>query len=105
MGDDGLFHLGDATFSTQDKNWSYDWLEAATTNQKTVFPIMKGKDLKIKASDPDKLRAIYRDFDINADDFINGSFTIPANQIGSLKIFGSAADDISIVKEVINLFD
>jgi hypothetical protein len=66
---------------------------------------MKGKDIKIKASDPDKLSAIYRAFEIDADDFVNGGFTIPANQVGSLKIFGSAADDISTVKEIVNLFD
>ena len=101
---DGLFHLGDAKFSTKNKNWSTEWLDAATPNQKTVFPSMKGKDVKIKASDPDKLRAIYRAFDLDAEDFVSGSFTIPANQIGSLKIFGSGADDISTV-EIINLFD
>lgn len=30
----------------------------------------------------------------------NGTFTIPVSDVGSLKIFGSAADDISVVKEV-----
>ena len=103
-GEDGLFHLGDAKFSTMDKNWSSDWLDAATQNQKTVFPSMKGKDIKIKASDPDKLDAIYEAFGIKPSSFNNGSFSIPSNQIGSLKVFGSAADDISTVKNVVKIF-
>ncbi|MDH5381555.1 MAG: hypothetical protein OEW75_11915, partial [Cyclobacteriaceae bacterium] len=103
-GDDGLFHFGDAKFSTNDKNWLSEWLDAATPNQKTVFPGMKGKDVKIKASDPDKLNDIFEAFGIKSSQFNNGAFTIPANQVGSLKIFGSAADDITTVKKVVQIF-
>lgn len=33
----------------------------------------------------------------------NGTFTIPVSDVGSLKIFGSAADNIAVVKEVVEL--
>ena len=101
---DGLYHFGDAKFSTKDKNWEYDWLDASTNNQKSVFPNMEGKDIVIKASDPDKLIAIKKAFGIDPSEFVNGAYTITANQIGSLKIFGSAADDISTVKYIKEVF-
>ena len=100
----GKFHLGEAKFSTKDKDWVIDWLGSATNNQKTVFPNLNGNDVVIKASDPDKLDAIYESFGIDPSSFLNGSYTIPANQIGSLKIFGSVADDFSNVKSVIQVF-
>lgn len=65
---------------------------------------MQGKEISIRASDPDKLDAIYEAFGLEASDFVNGAYTIPADQVGSLKIFGSAADDASQVKDIVTLF-
>lgn len=101
---DGKFHLGDAKFSTKDKNWAAEWQSASTEHQKIVFPSMKGKDIYIKASDPVKLEAIRLAFDIDPTEFINGAYRISADKIGSLKIFGSAADDANVVKDIINVF-
>ena len=98
----GQFHLGDAKFSTKDKNWSSEWSGSSTPNQSTVFPDIQSQShsIVIKATDPDKIDAIESAFNITMN---NGTFTIPVADVGSLKIFGSAADDISVVKEVVEL--
>jgi len=101
---DDKFHLGDAKFSTKDKNWATEWQAASTEHQKIVFPNMKGKDIYIKASDPDKLLRIRNAFGIESTDFVDGAFRISAEKVGSLKIFGSAADDANTVKNVISVF-
>jgi hypothetical protein len=98
----GKFHLGDAKFSIKDKNWSSEWSGSSTPNQSTVFPDIQSQshNIVIKATDPFKISLIEQWLGIILN---NGTFTIPVSDVGSLKIFGSAADDISVVKEVVQL--
>jgi len=97
----GIYHFGDAKFSTKEKNWKDEWLSASTTNQTIVYPelILRNMDLKIKVTDPKKRQAIEEAFDITlvkeGNSFVA---TIKANDIGTFKIIGSEADDFTKVK-------
>ncbi|MFZ1788720.1 MAG: ORF6N domain-containing protein [Saprospiraceae bacterium] len=54
----GKFHLGDAKFTTKDKNWNSDWLDPSSVNQNSVFPLFQSggvNSIVVKATDSDKL--------------------------------------------------
>lgn len=54
----GKYSLGEAKFSTKNKNWGTDWLNASTDNQKTVFQAIQNGNVNsivVKATDAQKL--------------------------------------------------
>ncbi len=65
---------------------------------------MGNSNIIIKASDSQKLTDIQNAFNIHANDSINEAYTIPSNQVNSLQIFGSAADDVNVVKDIVTVF-
>lgn len=103
----GKYDLGDAKFSTKDKDWANDWLNSTTTNQTTVYPQIQagGNTVTIKASSSGKKAEIEAAFGITMQPSGSGTFKydIPASDINSLKIIGSEADDFTSVKEIVNL--
>lgn len=105
LGRDGdeLFHFGDAKFSFKNKNWNTDWTSASTPNQKiAIAKIIAGQDITIRATNPNKIQAIENNLGIK---LTNGQFTIKAEDIGSLKIIGSEADDFTKIKQTVDLLD
>lgn len=94
----GKFHLGDAKFSTKDKNWSTDWLSASTTNQSSVYPFFKSGNVNsivVKVSDAKKADLLLENLGLS-----NNSTIDFANS--SLRIFGSDAGQTT-VKSVVTI--
>ena len=56
-GGNNKINLGEAKFSTKDKDWENSWLESTTIKQADAFPdiISRNYDIEIKVSDPDKI--------------------------------------------------
>ena len=93
--------LGDAKFSTKDKNWIVAWLEASTSSQKIVYPKFQNGEViefYIRATKPEKISQIKATFGI--DDL---SKPIKINDLESLKIFGSEANQLLIKGDPIEL--
>jgi len=93
----GKFHLGDAKFSTNDKNWLTEWLNASTDNQTQVFPLFQNgtvNSIVVKATDPQKLTEL-ANIGLGNNSSISFSNT-------TLKVFGSEANQ-QVVKTVVTL--
>lgn len=94
----GKFHFGEAKFTTKNKNWNNEWLDAATVNQKQVLPLFQNggvNSIVVKATDADKLT------DLAKIGLSNNSSINIANVL-TVKLFGSGADN-QIVQTVVNI--
>jgi len=97
----GVYHLGEAKFSTLDKNWNTDWLSAATDNQSIVLPKVKAgtvTEYVVKATDRQKLADLA---EIGLVDSSGKLINIPFNN-STFNIFGSQANQ-QVVKTVVTL--
>ncbi len=92
-----MYHLGEAKFSTLDKNWSSDWLSAATDNQAIVLPKVQAETVTeyvVKATDARKLELL-------GNIGLGNNSKIPFGN-STFNIFGSQANQ-QIVKTVVTL--
>lgn len=92
-----MYHLGEAKFSTLDKNWNTDWLSAATENQAIVLPKVQANTVTeyvVKATDADKIRAL-------SGIGLGNNSKIPFGN-STFNIFGSQANQ-QVVKTVVTL--
>jgi len=98
----GKFIFGEAKFSTKNKNWTTDWLGAATESQKDVFPLFNNNgsgvnSIFVRATDQTKIGELFNKLNLSPND------PIILSEISSFKLFGSAAD-AQIVSQTISLF-
>jgi len=97
----GKYYLGEAKFTTKNKNWATDWISASTDNQKIVFPKLENgnvNSIAIKATDPDKLGELKDLFNINSSSPITAADlpAIPYNSNLKMNILGSGSNDLTI---------
>ena len=98
----GGIYLGEAKFSTEARNWVNYYEEALTQNQRVAFPLIGSNKITIVASDQGKIAEIKEVLGIRN---FNGTYDILEDDIMSLQLFGSKANDYSIVDKVITIYE
>lgn len=94
----GKYYLGEAKFTTKDKNWATDWYNASTKNQKPTFKLFeenKVTSIEVRVSDPKKKSEVLENLELNNGDSITFENT-------ELHIIGSNNNAQSI-KEVVKI--